>query len=144
MENLPVADAWSDESVDSVRAIVEQRGLVGAANNTKWNELLAHIRQFKDWRPSYRSKWVNGFISDWDVEWRYHLPFPFVGVEWLDIGLHQQVSSGRLLPPRIIDHSPEVLPHLGRIGLEFEVRGDVVQIWGYLPKSYEDFPPDAD
>lgn len=28
-----------------------------------------------------------------------------------------------------------------QIGLEFEVRADVLRIWGYLPKSYEDFPP---
>lgn len=64
------------------------------------------------------------------------------GVEWFDIGLWQMAPSlGRLLPRTTIDHTEEISAVVARIGFEFEVRGDVLRIWGYLPKSYEDFPP---
>jgi hypothetical protein len=85
---------------------------------------------------------VTGDISGWDVEWFYHLPFPFAIVEWFDIGLQQNVRpKGRLLPPTTINHTDEISRVVKEIGFEFEVRGDVLRIWGYLPKSYEDFPP---
>jgi hypothetical protein len=100
-----------------------------------------HVRSLEGWQPSYRSKWVNGHVSGWDTEWYYHLPFPFVGVEWFDIGLHEHVRSGRLIAPAIIDHSEEITSVLAKIGFDFEVRDDVARIWGYFPKSYEDFPP---
>jgi hypothetical protein len=112
------------------------------SNNTRWNELISHFRSLEGWRPSYRSKSVEGFVSDWDVEWFYHLPFPFETVEWFDIGLYEEGPFVGMLLPRVpIDHSEEVLSVLGKIGFDFEKRGDVVRIWGYLPRSYEDFPP---
>lgn len=109
------------------------------ANDTKWNELISFMRALDEWRPSYRSKWVNGHVSRWDVEWFYHLPFPFVGVEWMDIGLRQSASATH----EAVDHSALVLSKLAEIGFEFEARGGVARVWGYAPKSYEDFPPDA-
>jgi hypothetical protein len=141
MNELPMADAATPEDLAKVRKQVANRNLVSASNNTKWNELITFFRGLPDWRPSYRSKWVTGHISGWDTEWSYHLPFPFIGVEWFDIGLHQHSHTGRLVPPQVTDHSPIILSKLNEIGFEYEVRQDVVRIWGYLPKSYEDFPP---
>lgn len=128
----PMADAGTREMKEKDRSIVTRRGLVGAANDTKWNELITFMRQLPDWRPSWRCKSVNGHISDWDVEWWWHLPFPFVGVEWFDIGLHDGAGN---------DQSSWILAKLRDIGFEVEVAGDVVRVFGYLPKSFEDFPP---
>lgn len=136
-----MADAGSDEEKTKIRALVQKRGLGSVANYTKWNELISFFREKADWRPSYRYKSVSGYISGWDVEWWCHLPFPFSGVEWFDIGLHQKVYVGRLLDDKTIDHSDWILPKLNEIGFEYEVINDVVRIWGYMPKSYEDFPP---
>ncbi len=125
-------------------AVINRRGLGGLANTTKWNELLDFIRAREGWIPSYRYKCidaVNGTISRWDAEWWGHLPYPMVSIEWLDIGMHEPVHQGRLLPAKTIDHSPWILAQLARIGFEYEVAADVVRIWGYAPKSYEDFPP---
>ena len=142
MPSLPLADAvplGQDKKLIASQARAKFSGAL--ANDTKWNELIEYMRGLEGWRPSYRSKWVNGHISGWDVEWFYHLPFPFVGVEWFDIGMHQQTRAGILLPPQIIDHSTRILNKLKDIGFELEARGDVVRIWGYSPKSLEDFPP---
>lgn len=136
-----MADAVPANTKDDFRAEASSRQLVGAANDTKWNELISFVRSMAGWRPSYRSKSVTGHISDWDVEWFYHLPFPFSSVQWLDIGLHQHEFVAKLLPPKITDHSASMIPVLRSIGFEFEVREDVVRLWGYLPKCYEDFPP---
>ena len=136
-----MADAIPRNTKDDFREKAASRGLVGAANNTKWNELISFVRDMSGWRPSYRSKSVTGYVSGWDVEWFYHLPFPFAAVHWLDIGLHEHVAVGRLLPPKITDHSMHIIPMIRSIGFDFEVRNDVVRIWGYLPRCYEDFPP---
>lgn len=142
MIKLPLSDSvLAGEDREKIMAQVRRKFSGALANDTKWNELISYMRSLDGWQPSYRSKWVNGHVSGWDVEWFYHLPFPFVGVEWFDIGLHEHVHRGRLLAPSIVDHSPEILAKLKDIGFEFETRDDVVRIWGYHPKSYEDFPP---
>lgn len=144
MQTLPLADAVpAGEDKEAIASQARRKFLGSLANDTKWNELLSYMRGLDGWQPSYRSKWVNSYISEWDVEWQYHLPFPFVGVEWFDIRLHQHVHVARLIAPQIIDHSPEIAAVLGRIGFDFEIRSGVARIWGYAQKSYEDFPPEA-
>ncbi len=143
MSELPGPGArQNDKSRKIIQAAIRTRNLVSSANNTKWNELITHFRLCSDWRPSYRSKSITGHISEWDVEWFYHLPFPFAYVEWFDIGLWEVAPAvGALLPRTYIDHTGEISKVVARIGFEFEVKEDVLRIWGYLPKSYEDFPP---
>lgn len=142
MESLPHADAVpAGEDKEAIASQARRKFSGALANDTKWNELLQYVRGLEGWRPSYRSKWVNGQVSGWDTEWCYHLPFPFVGVEWFDIGLYEHVRSGRLTAPKVIDHSREIASALEKIGFDFEVKDDIARIWGYFPKSYEDFPP---
>lgn len=143
MDELPNAGTGhNDATRKKIDAVVTARNLARASNNTRWDELINHFRHLKGWRPSYRFKSVTGRISGWDVEWFYHLPFPFASVEWFDIGLGEEVSAKeRLLAPTTIDHTAEISKVVEEIGFEFEVQGDVLRIWGYVPKSYEDFPP---
>lgn len=122
---------------EKVVAMARRQFSGALANDTKWNELITLVRSFDDCQPSYRSKWVDGWISRWDTEWFYHLPFPFVGVEWFDIALPKQAEQYL----QAIDYSALILSGLAQIGLEFEVQEGVVRIWGYAPKSYDDFPP---
>ena len=143
MDELPGAGAAHTDAVRrKIDAAVAAKNLGAVSNNTRWDELINHFRSLPGWRPSYRSKSVTGYVSGWDVEWFYHLPFPFASVEWFDIGLSEGVPAhGRLLVPPAIDHTEEISKVVKQIGFEFEVRGDVLRIWGYMPKSYEDFPP---
>ena len=124
-----------------VRAAAASRGLVGAANNTKWDELISFFRGMPDWRPSYRWKSIEGHVSGWDVEWFYHLPFPFKGVQWLDIGLRRHRAGGECGLSEARDISDRIVSEIHKIGFDFETRNDVVRVWGYLPRCYEDFPP---
>ncbi|MBB3120900.1 DUF6678 family protein [Pseudoduganella violacea] len=141
--NLPMAGTGQNEKLrKAVQAAVADRNLAKCANNTKWNELITYFREREGWCPSYRSKSLLGPITGWDVEWFAHLPFPFATVEWFDIGLWEALPrKGRLLPPEFKDHTEEIAGVLKEIGFEFEVSGDVARIWGYAPKSREDFPP---
>jgi hypothetical protein len=143
MDELPHAGIAQDNATrEKIDAAVSARNLACASNNTRWDELISYFRNQTGWRPSYRSKSVTGYISGWDVEWFYHLPFPFASVEWFDIGLYEGLpAEGRLLKPRVIDHTEEISNVVQTIGFEFDVRDDVLRIWGYLPRSYEDFPP---
>lgn len=142
MDELPNAAAGHTDAVrKKIDAAVAARNLARMSNNTRWDELIRHFRRLAGWRPSYRSKSVTGYISGWDVEWFYHLPFPFAAVEWFDIGLWEgPTAAGGLVARAMIDHTSEITKVVEQIGFEFEVRGDVLRIWGYKPKSFEDFP----
>jgi hypothetical protein len=142
MNELPHAGVGLNDAMrKKIKLAATAANLASASNNTKWNELIDHFRQREGWRPSYRHKSVTGHISYWDVEWFYHLPFPFAAVQWFDISLTEAASErGRMAKPAI-DHADEISALASRIGFEFEVRGDVLRVWGYLPRTYEDFPP---
>src|ERR1041384_3776707 len=136
-KTFPSAKAGTPEIKERIRRIVESRQLVGTANNTKWGILLDRMRLREGWKPSYRYKCVDGPISDWDVEWWCHLPFPFMSVEWFDIAMLQETSRGLLVPPAVTDHRDWILAILDEARLCYEVRGEIVRIFGYLPKNYD-------
>jgi hypothetical protein len=132
MSKYPMADAIpAGVDMEKIRRVIQRKSLGGLANTTKWNELITAVRAREASRPSYRAKSVEGYVSGWDVEWFYHLPFPFVGVEWFDISLSSD-DDGRINPDWIVEL-------VNSIGFEFEVGKDVLRIWGYAPKNYEDF-----
>lgn len=127
----------------SIRTAIQKGQWVGAANDTKWSELVAFMRD-DDWGSSYRYCWMpNRYISSWDVEWFAHFPFLFSGILWLDIGTLEHQIEKPWGYEKIIDHSARFKELLVKIGLEFEQREDVIRIWGYLPKDETDFPPQA-
>ncbi len=119
---------------------IRRENLTGLANNTKWNEFITAMRDREDWLPSYRTKAVNGYISEWDVEWIYHLPFPFKLVKWFDVDCCQtKETGGVLLDDEMIDHSEEFVSLVEKIGFVYEKRGGILRIFGYGPKDYEAF-----
>jgi hypothetical protein len=143
-DSLPSAKSARDpDDRDKVRRIVAERGLCGLANDTKWDEFIDAVRALPEWRPSYRFKCVVGPPSEWDVEWFYHLPFPMVSVEWLDVAFLQPVRTyrGALLPAeeRFIDHSAWFEELLHRIGLDYRKGETMIRIFGYSPRSLELF-----
>jgi hypothetical protein len=140
-ETLPNAKSAADPYERAqVQRIISQRGLGGLANDTKWNELISAMRSRKDWCPGYRFKCIDGPPSRWDVEWFYHLPFPFIAVEWLDIGRLQEITEHRL-PPRkhIIDHATWIEPLLLKIGLDYRMGAELVRVFGYYPRNLDLF-----
>jgi hypothetical protein len=98
------------------------------------------MRTRSGWRPSYRFKCVDGKPSYWDTEWWYHVPIPMVSVEWLDIGLVQEKHRGQLVEPELIDHRDWILEILDEARFCYEVHGEIVRIFGYLPKNLEGLP----
>ncbi len=137
-ETSPQPNAGSDEEKEKIRHTIAMLGLTGAANDVKWGRLIDAMRTRDDWTPSYRFNCVDSdYVSPWDVEWWYHLPFPMVSVRWFDIGCWQEVGRGRLLEPEIIDHSDWILPLLDEIGFCYDMVGEIVRLHGYLPKSFD-------
>jgi len=140
-DSLPTAkSAHSPDARRKVQRVVADRGLCGLANDTKWDEFISGMRSHEDWRPSFRFKCVDGPPSSWDVEWSYHPPFPFISVEWFDVGFLQQKREHRS-PQRthVIDHSPWIEELLRRVGLEHQKGSTMIRIFGYSPKNLELF-----
>lgn len=140
-ETVPGAkSARSPDEREKLRRIAVQRRLCGLANDTKWDELIEAVRARTDWRPSYRCKCIDGPPSGWDVEWFYHLPFPMLSVEWLDVYIIQEVPLHRL-PARmdVIDHSVWIEELLERIGLDHCKGTKMIRVYGYSPRGTELF-----
>lgn len=138
---LPIAKSvQSPDEREKLRRIIAERGLCGLANDTKWNEFIGAMRARTEWQPSYRYKCIDGPPSGWDVEWFYHLPFPLISVEWLDIAHVQEVREHRL-PPRVnfIDHSAWLVPLLQQVGLDFRIGSSMVRVFGHSPRSLDLF-----
>ncbi len=60
-----------------------------------------------------------------------------MSVEWFDICTVRQVHRSMLLDPEITDESRWITEILKRAKLLYEQHGELVRIFGYLPKSYE-------
>lgn len=141
MALLPMAESCpKDVDLEQVRKIIKEKNLVGLSNNTKWNELISLIRNNK-WFVSHRSKWVSGFISDWENDWYYRLPFPFIGVEWMDLEFikHDFITHGGSTKEVAVCFKIEILSALRDINFEFQASNDFVRIWGYGPKCTHQF-----
>lgn len=128
MKSLPSAKTVpSSLDEEKLNKKLSESNLTGLSNNIKWDKLISYMRDKKDWKPSYRSKLIEGYISDWDVEWSYHLPFPFKGVLWFDISCTSETE----------DHSKEFIDLVERINFDYIHENQIVRIFGYSPKDYE-------
>lgn len=127
------------ENESKIRKQINESGLSGLANNNKWDKLISFFRAKEGWIPSYRFKCINGKPSGWDIEWWYHLPFPFMAVVWFDIGFLQEIHRGQLIKPEIIDHSKWIEDLLKSIRFEYQKGKDFYRIFGYHPRNMELF-----
>jgi hypothetical protein len=124
--------------------VIAARGLAGLANDTKWDELIGAVRAREGWRPSYRYKCVDGTPSGWDVEWSYHLPFPLISVEWLDIAfMGESRPRGPSARAVLVDHSDWIEAALRQAGLDYRKGKTMFRVYGYAPRSGELFDDDA-
>ncbi|MBQ4880374.1 DUF6678 family protein [Pseudoalteromonas luteoviolacea] len=141
MSLLPMVD-FCPEGIDKNKLLkeVKTKQLVGLCNNTKWNEILTSFRH-NEWTVSNRSKWINGYISEWENDWYYHLPFPFLGVEWFDISYEKYTfkieGGGR--HETVTNLKNDILKFIESVGVEYEENESFVRVWGYAPKCYKRF-----
>jgi hypothetical protein len=140
-ERLPAGRPFVSE-IPKFRKLVVDQGLVGLANNTKWDELITRMRWLQEhqWCPSFRYKCIDSeTISSWDGEWQHHLPFPLISMSWIDLRFIEKVFVARLLPPKIVDHSEELEHFLSQIGCDFEKGSNSFRVYGYAPRDRSDF-----
>lgn len=57
---------------------------------------------------------------------------------------HQIVHRGMLLHPTVVDHTEWIVCFLRDTQFCFELSGDLVRIFGYLPKSLNKLGPDPE
>lgn len=141
VDSLPTAKSQAKPNDrQRLRRVAKRLHLCGLANNTKWDEFINAMRDRQDWKPRYRCKCVDGPPSPWDREWFYHLPFPMMSVEWLDVEFLEQARERRL-PRRVhtTDHSAWIEELLQRVRLEYEKGTGMIRIFGYSPKNRELF-----
>jgi hypothetical protein len=137
---IPTAkSASSPEDRDRLRRVVQQSRLCGLANDTKWNEFIDAMRAREGWKPKFRCKCGDGIPSEWDGEWFYHLPFPLLSLEWLDLAFIERKHCGRLIAPVLTDHSAWLEDLLTQVGFEYQRGSTMIRIFGYSPKNFDLF-----
>lgn len=142
MTENPSARGAHGEKLDAERARLKRlairRGLVSLANDTKWDELIAWCRRAEGYVPQYRYRCIDSdWISGWDAEWYYHLPYPFLAVAWLDLTYWQEIRHGQLVAVERVDHSAEIEAVLQRIGLDYCKGEQMIRVYGYAPRDEE-------
>ncbi len=128
-ESRQKGDAYFVSEIPKLKKLAIKKGLVGLANDTKWNELLSYFRNIpeNEQAPAFRCKCIESeYISEWDSEWFYHLPFPFISVLWFDISFENQCSIN-------------IEAVVKNIGFEYSINNSFLRIFAYSPKDYASF-----
>src|SRR4051812_27050224 len=115
-----------------LRRHLEREGLTGAMNDTKWRRLFQSLKKI-DHLLRFRRKDVRDAVSlepGWDQIW--HVMGGWENIEWLDISARTSHHRGALVPPRIEDHTEDLLEALRTAGVRYSITAEGVRIWGYL------------
>lgn len=127
-----------------VQAIVKSKNLSSVMNDTKWLELQQGIGALP-FPPAYNEKLIQwdkakfsfkdikkepAYFGDWSSFWEEGLPI-FFTIEWLEIRSKYRKYQGRLVPPKIIDATKELIQLLNNLNIPFEQEKDIITIYGY-------------
>lgn len=87
-------------------------------NNTKWGEIRVEMLNFP-FNIFWRTKDLNGFISQWDSDWYYHFKEDgYKTIEWLELKTRSDIQM-------------EVLKVLKQIHVPGEIHKESIIIFGY-------------
>ena len=123
------------------RALIETDFSASLMNDTKWERLLAGIDSIP-MHPHFRVKVIDGPepTDSWERSWPYHLPTPYLCIEWLDLSPLIRRQRGQLVADEITDRSPELERAIRAAGVQFTREGHAFRIWGHLrPGTSPDF-----
>lgn len=127
-----------------VKKMEIERKLSSLMNDTKWLELQKGIKNLP-FAPAYNAKlilWnedeVNfgnfneepSYYGNWSNYWEEGLPI-FFTIEWLEIRPKYKKYQGRLVPPKIIDETKELINLLNNLNIPFENKNGSIFIYGY-------------
>jgi len=127
-----------------VREIVKRRNLSSVMNDTKWLELQKGIEGLP-FPPAYNDKLIlwdkakfsfkdiekePAYTGDWSNFWEEGMPI-FFTIEWLEIRPKLRKNQGRLVPPKIVDETEELINLLNRLHIPFEQENGTIIIYGY-------------
>ncbi|MFD2562867.1 DUF6678 family protein [Aquimarina rubra] len=127
-----------------IKKIVASKKLSSVMNDTKWLELQQGIETLP-FPPAYNEKLVQwneikfrfseienepAFLGDWSSFWEEGLPI-FFTIEWLEIRPKHRKNIGRLVPPKILDETTELIQLLNKLNIPFEEEKGTIIIYGY-------------
>jgi hypothetical protein len=147
-QSVASADATEKARIlKNIELQVREQQLVGLANDTKWNELIACMRGIGDLSYPGKARWrstvLNRYMAPWEAAWEYHLPFPLRSVLCLDISCIDIVSikaSKAFVPDfELVDHSTALEAVIRRIGFDYKLGKKMLRIFGYAPRAMQNF-----
>ncbi|WP_108870051.1 DUF6678 family protein [Aquimarina aquimarini] len=127
-----------------IEEIVVRKNLSSIMNDTKWLELQKRIETLP-FPPAYNEKLMHwekrefifnnlknepGYLGDWSNYWEEGFPI-FFTIEWLEIRPKHRKNQGRLVPPKIVDETEELIQLLNNLNIPFEQNKGSIIIYGY-------------
>ncbi|WP_103070099.1 DUF6678 family protein [Aquimarina sediminis] len=127
-----------------IKEIAVRKNLSSIMNDTKWIELQQGIEGLP-FPPAYNEKLIQwdkakfrfndyenepAFFGNWSSYWEEGLPI-FFTIEWLEIRPKHQKYQGRLVSPKIVDETEELIQLLNNLNIPFEQNNGSVIIYGY-------------
>ena len=124
-------------SSSKVNECINQFGLFGVMNNTKWNALFSALNDLEE-LISYRVTYIDG--STWpEVESSQHYTSElaqiwgnFRAIEFVDIDARISYSKGVLMEPEIIDYQYKIINICSVANTPISLENGVIRVWGYL------------
>ena len=142
-------DAWTEFNSKQerdhrrVREFVQQNRLVGAMNNTKWQELREAMDEWGN-APAYEIKYLFDEKSEAEVEqavaettvaigdWGYEHFYPMFDIEWVKIRKLRSVFRGHLIAREIVDNSEGIRAILEQFTIPYVENEFCFTVYGYL------------
>jgi hypothetical protein len=129
--------ALTDEQREDLRRLrhyIEREDLRRIMNNTKWREAIAVVRALQpEFWVQFRARWVSQRSQPtWEGSFPWHLPSPWLGIEWLDIKTVVTVPRRPGQETYTVDRTDEILSGFRSCNVPFTYADGVVRIWGYL------------
>jgi hypothetical protein len=130
--------------IPKLRKLIKALNLVGLANNTKWNELLTHMREQRVkkefWLPKFRFKCIDSdYVSNWEGDWFYRVPYPFICVSWFEIEYTEYFMDQFGQQKVKFDYLSQFDCLLKQIGFDYIIGKNAIRIFGYAPKDKTEF-----
>jgi hypothetical protein len=108
--------------------MINDKGLSGLMNDTKWNEIRKAMYEFTR-ITKWRTKDIfTGYLSNWDSEWFYHFNLgEYKTIEYLEIQLENEEMKN------------EIVEILKKIHVPGEITNNSIFIYGYKEEGIANY-----
>lgn len=119
------------------RGMIERDFSTSVMSDTKWQRFISAITSIPLF-PAFRVKMIDEPVStgNWELSFPYHLPLPYMCIEWLELNPLFKKPRGRLVADEVIDRSAEIERALRDARIPYTIEAGVFRVWGHVRRGF--------